>query len=29
MIIDRIEAFPLTIPFGTGAALPGPSGPPW
>jgi L-alanine-DL-glutamate epimerase-like enolase superfamily enzyme len=27
MIIDRIEAFPLTIPFGAGAALPGPSRP--
>ena len=27
MIIDRIEAFPLTIPFGAGAALPGPARP--
>jgi L-alanine-DL-glutamate epimerase-like enolase superfamily enzyme len=28
MIIDRIDAFPLTIPFGAGAALPGPGRPP-
>jgi len=28
MIIDRIEAFPLAIPFGAGAALPGPGRPP-
>jgi len=28
VIIDRIEAFPLTVPFGTGAALPGPDHPP-
>lgn len=28
MIIDKIEAFPLTIPFGAGAALPGPARPP-
>lgn len=28
MIIDRIEAFPLSIPFGIGAALPGPARPP-
>ena len=28
MIIARIEAFPLSIPFGTGAALPGPARPP-
>jgi L-alanine-DL-glutamate epimerase-like enolase superfamily enzyme len=28
MIIDRIDAFPLAIPFGSGAALPGPSRPP-
>jgi len=27
VIIDRIEAFPLTIPFGAGAALPGPARP--
>jgi L-alanine-DL-glutamate epimerase-like enolase superfamily enzyme len=28
MIIEAIEAFPLTIPFGAGAALPGPARPP-
>ena len=28
MIIAKIEAFPLSIPFGTGAALPGPPRPP-
>jgi L-alanine-DL-glutamate epimerase-like enolase superfamily enzyme len=28
LIIDKIDAFPLTIPFGAGAALPGPSRPP-
>jgi L-alanine-DL-glutamate epimerase-like enolase superfamily enzyme len=28
VIIGRIEAFPLTIPFGAGAALPGPARPP-
>jgi L-alanine-DL-glutamate epimerase-like enolase superfamily enzyme len=28
VIIDRIDAFPLTIPFGAGAALPGPARPP-
>jgi L-alanine-DL-glutamate epimerase-like enolase superfamily enzyme len=28
VIIDRIEAFPLSIPFGAGAALPGPARPP-
>ena len=28
MIIDRVEAFPLTVPFGAGAAVPGPARPP-
>ncbi len=28
MIIDAIDAFPVTIPFGSGAALPGPARPP-
>jgi L-alanine-DL-glutamate epimerase-like enolase superfamily enzyme len=28
VIIDAIDAFPLTIPFGAGAALPGPQRPP-